>query len=178
MSSIGVMAMPADFRYRDVFLRGKPQHDRFDLFRIRHPSMDVGRRTKIFSPFDALKGFNEAIASKDVLYRERIELSDEDRTELDRRLRILKGLTYNGNMARENRVKITVLFHVPCLDEHNEAFGIRGRYRKITGICWNVDEIYGSILVDKTRISFDDILRIGNADGVFQKDWSTEYPVD
>ena len=49
---------------------------------------------------------------------------------------------------------------------------------RITGICWNVDEIYGSILVDKTRISFDDILRIGNADGVFQKDWSTEYPVD
>ena len=105
-------------------------------------------------------------------------MSDEDRTELDRRLRILKGLTYNGNMARKNRVKITVLFYVPCLDEHNEAFGIRGRYRKITGICWNVDEIYGSILVDKTRISFDDILRIGNADGVFQKDWSTEYPVD
>ena len=116
------MAMPADFRYRDVFLKGKPQHDRFDLFRIRHPSMDVIRRAKIFSPFDALKGFNEAIASKDVLYRERVELSDEDRTELDRRLRILKGLTYNGNMARENRVKITVLFYVPCLDEHNEAF--------------------------------------------------------
>lgn len=178
MSSIGVMAMPADFRYRDVFLKGKPQHDHFDLFRIRHPSMDVGRRAKIFSPFDALKGFNEAIASKDVLYRERVELSDEDRTELDRRLRILKGLTYNGNMARKNRVKITVLFYAPCPDEHNEAFGIRGRYRKITGICWNVDEIYGSILVDKTRISFDDILRIGNADGVFQKDWSTEYPVD
>ena len=105
-------------------------------------------------------------------------MSDEDRTELDRRLRILKGLTYNGNMARKNRVKITVLFYVPCPDEHNEAFGIRGRYRKITGICWNVDEVYGSILVDKIRISFDDILRIGNADGVFQKDWSTEYPVD
>ena len=140
--------------------------------------MDVGRRAKIFSPFDALKGFNEAIASKDVLYRERVELSDEDRTELDRRLRILKGLTYSGHMARGNRVKITVLFYVPCLDEQNEAFGIRGRYRKITGICWNVDEVYGSILVDKIRISFDDILRIGNADGVFQKDWSTEYPVD
>ena len=148
MSSIGVMAMPADFRYRDVFLKGKPQHDRFDLFRIRHPSMDVGRRAKIFSPFDALKGFNEAIASKDVLYRERVELSDEDRTELDRRLRILKGLTYNGNMARKNRVKITVLFYVPCPDEHNEAFGIRGRYRRITGICWNVDPEISALVYD------------------------------
>lgn len=114
-------------------------------------SWHVGRRAKIFSPFDALKGFNEAIASKDVLYRERVELSDEDRTELDRRLRILKGLTYNGNMARKNRVKITVLFYAPCPDEHNEAFGIRGRYRKITGICWNVDEIYGKAVEEDHR---------------------------
>lgn len=111
MSSIGVMAMPADFRYREVFLKGKPQHDRFDLFRVRHPSMDVGRRAKIFSPFDALKGFNEAIASKDVLYRDRIELSEDDRKELDRRLQILKGLTYNGRMARANRVKVTVVYY-------------------------------------------------------------------
>lgn len=117
MSSVGVMAMPADFRYREVFLKGKPKHDRFDLFRARHPSMDVGRRAKIFSPFDALKGFNE-------------------------------------------------------------AFGFRGRYRKLTGICWNVDELYGSILVDNTRISFENILRIGNADGIFQKDWTTDYPED
>ena len=105
-------------------------------------------------------------------------MSDEHRTEMGLRERVLKWLAVNGNMVSKERVKITVLFYVPCLDEHNEAFGIRGRYRKITGICWNVDEIYGSILVDKTRISFDDILRIGNADGVFQKDWSTEYPVD
>ena len=178
MSSIGVMAMPADFRYREVFLKGKPQHDRFDLFRVRHPSMDVGRRAKIFSPFDALKGFNEAIASKDVLYRDRIELSEDDRKELDRRLQILKGLTYNGRMARANRIKITVVYYVPCSDENNEAFGLRGRYRKLTGICWNVDELYGSILVDNTRISFEDILRIDNADGIFQKDWTTDYPED
>lgn len=49
---------------------------------------------------------------------------------------------------------------------------------KLTGICWNVDELYGSILVDNTRISFEDILRIDNADGIFQKDWITDYPED
>ena len=83
MSAIGAMAMPQDFRYRDVFLRGKPQHDRFDMFRVKHPSMDCGRRAKIFSPFDALKGFNEAIASKDIIYNDRTELTDEDRTGFD-----------------------------------------------------------------------------------------------
>ncbi len=55
------MAMPPGFKYRDVFLKGKPRHECLDPFRIRHPSMDPGRRAKIFAPFDALKGFDEAI---------------------------------------------------------------------------------------------------------------------
>ena len=176
VSAIGAMAMPQDFRYRDVFLRGKPQHDRFDMFRVKHPSMDCGRRAKIFSPFDALKGFNEAIASKDIIYNDRTELTDEDRTELDRRLHILKGLTFNGRMARANRVKVSVTYYVPCEDENNEAFGLRGRYRTLSGICWNVDEVYRSILVDRTRIEFEDILHIENPDGIFSREWEMDYP--
>ena len=175
MGGIGVMSMPIDFRYRDVFLKGKPQHDRFDSFRAKHPSMDVGRRAKLFSPFDALKGFNEAIASKNVLYRDRIELSEEDRKEIDRRLHILKGLTYNGRMARANRVKVIIIYYVPCTDENNEAFEVKGRYQKITGICWNVDELSSTVLIDRTRIPFEDILRIGNEDGIFERDWSLEH---
>ena len=61
MDKIGVMMMPADFRYREVLRKGKPKHDRFDPFRIQHPRMDSGRRAKIFAPFDALKGFSEAL---------------------------------------------------------------------------------------------------------------------
>ena len=168
MDSIGIMTMPADFRYRDVFARGKPQHDRLDLFRVRHPSMEPGRRAKIFSPFDALKGFSEAIASKGVQYSGRIELGEDDR-----RLHILKGLTFNSRMARENRVQVTVTFYVPCEDENHEAYGLYGRYQTLTGICWNVDELYRTILIDRTRIEFDDILRIENSEGVFLKDWDT-----
>ena len=65
MSSIGVMAMPADFGYRDVFLKGKPQHDQYDSFRIRHPRMSTGHRAKIFAPFDALDGFSALIRQQD-----------------------------------------------------------------------------------------------------------------
>ena len=61
---IGAMAMPANFQYRDVFIKGYPQHERFDSFRLKHPAMDYGRRAKIFSPFDALKGFNEAFVKR------------------------------------------------------------------------------------------------------------------
>lgn len=176
MSAIGVMAMPADFRYRDVFLKGKPQHDRYDLFRIKHPRMATGRRAKIFSPFDALKGFSEAVASKDVLYEDRRELETEDREELDRRLHILHNLTWNGRMARANRVPVTVTYYVPCSDENNEAYGIRGQYRTVTGICWKVDsEVYKTIRVDGKLIEFDSILRIESSAGVFEKAWSEEY---
>ncbi len=48
-------------RYRKVYERGKPKHSPFDDFSIKHPAMDLSRRSKIFSPFDALKGFNEEI---------------------------------------------------------------------------------------------------------------------
>lgn len=172
MSAIGVMAMPADFRYRDVFLKGKPQHDRYDTFRIRHPRMDTGHRAKIFSPFDALKGFNEAVISKNVLYRGRISLEKEARDELDRRLHILHNLTYNGRMARQNRVSVTVTFFVLCQDEDHEAYGVRGQYQTISGICWKVDpELLQAIQVDRKTIAFDDILRIESPDGVFDKDW-------
>ena len=61
MSTIGAMAMPKGFKYREVFLKGKPKHGPADRFLLRHPAMDVGHRAKIFSPFDALKGFSEAI---------------------------------------------------------------------------------------------------------------------
>ena len=61
MNTIGYMTMPSDFKYREAFLAGRPEHTRTDRFRIRHPAMDHGRRAKIFAPFDALRGFGDAI---------------------------------------------------------------------------------------------------------------------
>ena len=55
-------ALPSSFRYRNVLEKGKPVHDKNDSFSIRHPAMDLSRRAKIFSPFDALKGFNDELA--------------------------------------------------------------------------------------------------------------------
>ena len=64
MARIGELSMPEDFPYRDVFLEGRPRHEKTDPFRIRHPQMDVGKRAKIFAPFDALRGFSDALADK------------------------------------------------------------------------------------------------------------------
>ena len=62
MSETSATEMPSSFRYKDVFLKGKPEHDKTDSFSVKHPAMDPGRRAKIFSPFDALKGFSDELA--------------------------------------------------------------------------------------------------------------------
>ena len=175
MHTIGAMAMPADFKYREVFLRSRPQHDRCDRFSIRHPKMNVGKRAKIFAPFDALAGFSEAVAAKDVKYVERVELCDEDRTELNRRLDILRNLTYTGRMARANRVTVRVTYFVPCADKHHEAYASRGQYRTVEGICWNVDaEVTKTILVDKMRIPMGDIVKVEAPGKIFETRWEDQ----
>ena len=174
---LGDMPMPPDFKYCGILQKGKPGHDGFDEFRIKHPSMSVGRRAKIFSPFDALKGFSEAIAAKDVSYEYKKELSEEDAAELQRRLTILHNLTFNIRMARNNRVKIAVTYYVPCEDQNNFAFGIKGQYKTMTGICWKVDnEETQTLQIEQTRISFSDIIAIESETDLFQKQWEVNEP--
>ena len=55
--------IPENFKYRDVFLKGKPCHDKHSTFYAKHPPMPPSRWAKIFSPFDALRGFSDAITS-------------------------------------------------------------------------------------------------------------------
>ena len=134
---VGYMPMPANFQYADVLRRGQPRHEWFDLFRLRHPSMDTGKRAKIFAPFDALRGFNETIASKEVQYEFRRELDDE-KEELNRKLNILHVLTLNGKAARKNKVEVAVTYFQPCEDNYSEAYGYRGQYITVKGICWGI----------------------------------------
>lgn len=168
MTAIGVMTMPENFKYAGVFRKGRPQHDFYDAFRIRHPRMAAGKRAKIFSSFDALKGFSEAICSKEVLYMDRIELDQETLDELGRRLTVLHALTPNGRLARKHRVPVEVTFFEPCADEHSEAWGYLGRYRTIRGICLRVDP--HTICVDGISIALADILRLENPSGIFDRD--------
>ena len=58
MNEIGFVPMPPDFRYAEAFRKGRPCHEAQDSFWRKHPSMDPGKRAKIFAPFDALRGFS------------------------------------------------------------------------------------------------------------------------
>lgn len=55
--------------------------------------MEVGHRAKQFAPFAALRGFEETVRKKEILYEPKKELSEEKKHELDSKLRILsKGM--------------------------------------------------------------------------------------
>ena len=169
---IGYMEMPLNFRYREVFLKGKPRHERFDNFLIKHPHMDVGHRAKIFAPFDALKGFDEAIAEKTVRYHHKKELNAEDTRDLDRKLRVLHHLTNNGSAVRQHPVTITVTYFQLCQDSDPDSYGNengQGLYRSVKGICQKVDPyVTHTIQVGEKRIAFDDILSI-EGESIFDK---------
>ena len=190
MYMIGQMPMPADFRYRDVLLNGKPSHDRNDPFLLRHPRMPAGKRAKIFAPFDALRGFDFAIMCKNELYTDKMLLSPEEQEELDRRFSILRNLTFNGRMARANRVQVSVTYYEACKDVNHEAYGSRGQYKTVTGICRNVDaEVTKTILLgvaraprtqeshaqrtemDGMRIPMGDIVKIEAPGKLFETRW-------
>ncbi len=46
--------------YKDIIDKQRPVHDG-DEFEARHPKMSIENRAKIFAPFAALKGYEEAI---------------------------------------------------------------------------------------------------------------------
>lgn len=53
--------------------------------------MDVGHRAKQFAPFAALRGFEEMVRKKEILYEPRKELSEEKKQELDGKLKVLSA---------------------------------------------------------------------------------------
>ena len=157
--------LPIGFKYTAAFLSGRPQHHRFDDFSRKHPKMDRRRRAKIFAPFDALDGYSDSIDSKNMEYVERIELEEADRIELNRRLQILRTLTYNSKMARANQVKVSVRYYTPCTDHNRFAWQMLGQYVTVTGICWKVDpEETGCIKIDEAAIPLADVAEITSSD--------------
>ncbi len=141
MKVLGSIPMPPGFRYKEAALRGRPAHDGIDAFTARHPHMSVAKRAKIFAPYDALKGFSDAIAAKDVQYVPRQDPGEDGRAELDRRLELLRRMSEGARSGRrgQDRPVITVTCFVPCEDPSHEAFGHLGQYVQCTGIFLKAD---------------------------------------
>ena len=162
------VGVPLNFPYLSTYLQGPPHYDRYDEFLLKHPRMELGKRAKIFAPFDALDGYSDAIRSKDVEYVERIDLSEEQEEELSRRLGILRSLTLTGRLARANRAIVTVTYFVPCTDENSFSYGLRGLYKTVTGVCWKVDAVGRTITIGETTLLLDNVDSIDSTKEVFE----------
>ena len=162
-SMIGAMQMPTGFKFKDIFMRGRPRHTKCDSFSLKHPPMPASRWAKIFSPFDALEGFDEKIAEKDALYEQKKELSEYQKAELDQKIRMLRSLTLNGRIARENQIRVTIRYFSSCMDRNHDSYGKEGQYRDASGMVLSVgmDHILLRAENGEQALLFDDILSIG-----------------
>lgn len=95
-------------------------------------------RAKQFLPFDALKGFQEALREKEKEYEERKELSEESLKELDN---IFNRIEIGSN--------IKIMYYN------------QGKYDELKGIVTKIDCVKRKILIDEIKnVNILDIISI------------------
>ena len=163
MMTVGEMPMPAGFRYRDVFLRGRPHHQKYDAFWRKHPPMTPQRWAKIYAPFDALDGFDECISARNVLYSGRKNLSADERELLERKLSVLNTLIRRAGPGDEPPPQVSVTFFRPCADFCIESYNRSGSYETVTGPVRQIDPVLAhTITIAEQTILLSDIVDINS----------------
>ena len=109
-----------EFTYTDIINLHRPAHDG-DVFERRHPKMARLNRAKIFAPFAALSGFDDAVKSKQVPYVPRRIKDAEETRALNRALEALYRATRTGALARQNRVRARVEYFEVCADPNRSS---------------------------------------------------------
>lgn len=135
-------------KYDDIIYREYPPKSS-DI--IKHPRMRVEDRAKIFAPFAALKGYEEAIAAKQKIVVPRIELSEESKEYLDLQLGRIDGLLTQGQHP-----VITVVYFQQDKSSNEDG----GEYIRFTGMVAKFDQTSRILQVVEKRLRLDDIYRI------------------
>lgn len=121
----------------------------------KHPRMALSNRAKIFSPFAALRGYEEEIEAEglDHLKITKIELSEEDKGILsDKLLQVRKGMEVTVRFFEADDEPATV----GTSDEPSRSAIHLGNYRTVTGIVGRIDPVYRELQIrtgDKNTIS-------------------------
>ena len=127
--------------YNDIKHLTRPQY--YDL----HP-MSMHDRAAQFAPFAALVGYDDAVAETARLTDSRLELTEDEMSELNANLnRLLDSL--------DEQPQISVTYFVP------DKYKTGGRYIVKTGTVRRIDE-YARVLIftDKSEIPIDDTVQI------------------
>lgn len=99
-----------------------------------YPMMDRSNRAKQFMPFDALKGFREALKEKERILVAKKELSEEQKEELG----------YKLNQIQK-------------MDMVTVEYFQNGEYVQVTGVVSKIDTGSRILKIVNTKIPFDDI---------------------
>lgn len=123
--------------------------------KIKHPRMQIEDRAKIFAPFAALKGYEEAIAAKQKIIVPRIDLSEELKEYLDLQLSKIGRLLTEG----QHPIITVVYFHK---DKVSNEEG--GEYIQFTGMVAKYDQTSRILQIVEKRLRLDDICSIEGED--------------
>lgn len=113
----------------------------------KHPRMPALMRAAQFSPFSALIGYEEEIDEAGRLTEEKINLSEDDKNELDRKL---KKLMYE----RSEKDAFITYFKAGGKKEGGKYITVQGAIKKLDGYENAI------ILSDGTKINLEDIFKI------------------
>jgi hypothetical protein len=114
----------------------------------KHPPMDMEKRAAQFMPFRALTGHEEAVAETARLTERRIELSEEEREDLDRQLKILEE-----HLPERPLVQVTYFLADPLKEG--------GSYEEMAGRIRRIDPVEKCLMfADRTKIPLEDILSL------------------
>ncbi len=113
-----------------------------------HPPMGMHERAAQFSPFAALTGYEDAIIESRRLTHRKIELSEDEKRELDQKQRILTALL-------PQRPTITVTYFVP--DTRKQG----GSYQTVTAALRRIDETAQTLhMTDGQVIALEQIVAL------------------
>lgn len=114
----------------------------------KHPQMSLEARSAQFAPFSALTGYEDEIKETGRLTNSRIEINEEQKTILDRKLKLILE-----NIEKKPEIEIT--YFIPDLKKEG------GKYVTITGKVKKIDN-YKQVIVfeNKTEIPILEIIEI------------------
>lgn len=108
----------------------------------RHMKMSLDDRAKIFAPFAALKGYDEAIEDKQTVYIQRPYLSEDEQNHINSIL---------NSIHKNDMVKVMYF-----KEDHDDM----GMMMTLTGKISSIDDIYHTLTIIKTMIHFKDLYTI------------------
>ena len=135
-------------KYGDIIEMERPQTE--ESLR-KHPRMTLQNRAKIFSPFAALRGYDEQLAAE----KQRILTEEEMSALSDRLMQVTKGMTITVRYFKED----TAHPEVPAV----------GNYITLTGKADRIDPVFRTLQVGDTVVPFEDLVEV-SGEGIMDID--------